>query len=112
MKQDVKAKWIDALRSGTYKQGQYALWNDSSNEYCCLGVLVNLLYPEGWKPRVKAAGTVDFDYKGNHCGGGYIPLVLAQELEMNGASISELVNMNDTKRSSFAEIADWIEANL
>jgi hypothetical protein len=39
MKKDIAIKWIDALRSGKYKQGKSELHNSDTNEYCCLGVL-------------------------------------------------------------------------
>lgn len=37
MPKDMKQRWIDALRSGEYKQAQGALEKDGG--YCCLGVL-------------------------------------------------------------------------
>lgn len=41
----IKAKWVAALRSGTYVQGKTRLrFND---EYCCLGVLCELAVGEG-----------------------------------------------------------------
>lgn len=33
-----KSKWVDALRSGKYKQGNGALYDSNRGEYCCLGV--------------------------------------------------------------------------
>jgi hypothetical protein len=48
MHQDVKAKWVAALRSGKYEQGQYALNTDGENgKFCCLGVLCELAVEEG-----------------------------------------------------------------
>jgi hypothetical protein len=41
MNQEVKQKWLEALRSGTYKQG-IRLLRSTTNEYCCLGVLCDL----------------------------------------------------------------------
>lgn len=41
MNQDVKKMWVDALRSGDYRQGQYYLM-DESDGFCCLGVLCDL----------------------------------------------------------------------
>lgn len=32
-------KWLAALRSGEYQQGENAMYNPNSNTYCCLGVL-------------------------------------------------------------------------
>lgn len=40
MNKDLKKKWIKALLSGKYKQGQYRLYED--NKYCCLGVLCKI----------------------------------------------------------------------
>lgn len=37
---DLKAKWIAALRSGEYKQGQSSLFDGKG--YCCLGVLATI----------------------------------------------------------------------
>ncbi len=50
MKQEIKDKWLKALRSGEYVQGQMAL-NDQSG-FCCLGILCDLAAKEGvgaWK---------------------------------------------------------------
>ena len=33
-----KNKWINALRSGKYKQGQSDLYNENKDTFCCLGV--------------------------------------------------------------------------
>jgi hypothetical protein len=41
MKPEIKAMWLDALRSGEYQQGQGVLRSEN-NEYCCLGVLCDL----------------------------------------------------------------------
>ena len=40
MKQEIKEKWVAALRSGEYKQTKGYLHNEEG--YCCLGVLANL----------------------------------------------------------------------
>lgn len=41
MNREIKAKWVEALRSGTYKQGRHAL-RRANDTYCCLGVLCDL----------------------------------------------------------------------
>ena len=43
-------RWVDALRSGEYKQGKGYLHN-SSDEFCCLGVLSDLAVKEGVMPK-------------------------------------------------------------
>lgn len=45
MNADVKAKWVAALRSGNYEQGEGAL--QTVNGFCCLGVLCDLAVREG-----------------------------------------------------------------
>jgi len=40
MKEKIKKLWLEALRSGEYKQSKDELKND--NGYCCLGVLCDL----------------------------------------------------------------------
>jgi len=44
MDKEVKQKWVDALRSGKYKQGQGYL--RTPDGYCCLGVLCEVLNAE------------------------------------------------------------------
>lgn len=45
MREDVKARWISALRSGEYPQAKDALKTPSG--YCCLGVLCELAVADG-----------------------------------------------------------------
>ena len=42
MKPEIKKIWVEALRSGDYKQGKRYLRPGGKNEFCCLGVLCNL----------------------------------------------------------------------
>ena len=46
MNPEVKTKWLEALRSGNYKQGQNYL-HRGNDEFCCLGVLCDLAVQEG-----------------------------------------------------------------
>lgn len=41
MNQEIKKKWVEALRSSDYKQGRGRL-RSAKNKFCCLGVLCNL----------------------------------------------------------------------
>lgn len=88
--------WVSALRSGKYNQGYGYL--KTKNGYCCLGVLCkvagkNLVYNPG----------ID-DYKNYEW--------LIEEIfttdELNEIKI-KLMNMNDSKQSSFKNIADYLE---
>lgn len=46
MKKAIKKKWLEALRSGEYKQGR-AVLRTADDKFCCLGVLCELAAREG-----------------------------------------------------------------
>lgn len=48
MNKRIKKLWVEALRSGDYKQGHYILKNivENQEEFCCLGVLSDLYFKE------------------------------------------------------------------
>ena len=51
MNPEVKAKWLEALRSGRYRQSRYRL-RSLDNSFCCLGVLCDIYTKEvggSWK---------------------------------------------------------------
>lgn len=43
----IQQKWVDALRSGEYKQGAGRLRYSDDNSFCCLGVLCELAAQAG-----------------------------------------------------------------
>ena len=48
MDPEIKARWVEALRSGRYEQGQSALNTGGANgQFCCLGVLCELAVEDG-----------------------------------------------------------------
>lgn len=96
MDPELKAKWVEALRSGNYKQvrRQLAL----GGGFCCLGVL-------------------------NEIGGFGIPAYAGRLLDLKanpgcpfiaipGSIQGVLTLKNDQAKWSFEQIADWIEENL
>lgn len=93
MNPELKGKWVEALRSGEYKQGQFTFRN--GDRYCCLGVLCMVLS----MPQLIVLGKDDYDGLRNASG-------LVQE------DTDTLVRMNDHRKRSFKEISDYIEANL
>ena len=92
MDAELKAKWVAALRSGKYEQGPLFLRNGES--YCCLGVLCDVLDPNGWPE--------------DHC----LALTTLDATGLSGMEVSNLVHLNDTLGYPFNTIADWVEANL
>jgi hypothetical protein len=64
MNQEIKALWVEALRSGEYRQGQEYLGYKNHRgemEYCCLGVLCEIATEKGVTNREKR-------FDGNHYG--------------------------------------------
>ena len=113
MNQDIKAKWVAALRSGDYVQGRGALRVD--NKFCCLGVLCNIHaqdHPEVaamQQDRNSYMGKASFPHKKvskwadlEDCGDNRVSI--------NGIS-KHLAEHNDNGRT-FLEIADAIESQL
>jgi hypothetical protein len=94
MDADLKAKWVEALRSGKYQQQRGEL--GSGTKLCCLGVFSTV-----------ATG-----------GPTYMPW--AHELGCDSRFVKYLIEMNDGERvdgeweggATFSDIADFIEENL
>lgn len=47
MENSLLLKWITALKSGSYQQTKESL-RENSREFCALGVLADVIDPEGW----------------------------------------------------------------
>lgn len=47
MKEEIKKRWVEALRSGEFKQGTGALYNPDTGEHCVLGILCELAVQDG-----------------------------------------------------------------
>jgi hypothetical protein len=115
MKTEVKAKWVEALRSGEYKQGKDRLRCEDT--YCCLGVLADLAVREGigaWEGNLFVAAADPFDV-----GGALTPEAVVEWAGLPdtnpvvGADGQRhtLSGLNDNSRT-FDEIANLIEAQL
>ena len=128
MNKEIKEKWLTALRSGSYKQGQGSLHTKNlkgESKFCCLGVLVDQIkdpdkgqaWEDGLKPMSPSSeATVPFitgNTKENyeerlHCD---LSEEMTRQVGLNDYSTAKLIRMNDTG-SSFEEIADHIERVL
>jgi len=108
MKQDIKDKWVAALRSGNYKQGTGELRkvkDDGCTYHCCLGVLAEVA---GIK--IRGLGTVSKD---GDTSTDYQPLQdLIDEDSDKKISTEHFYILNDREKLSFDKIADRIEKEL
>lgn len=99
-----KARWLKALRSGAYLQARESL--RANDCFCCLGVLCDVTRPDGWDEDGWSR-----DAKGTKMESS-LPWAFMAEIKLDFPIEAKLIAMNDEEGKSFAEIADWIEANL
>lgn len=97
MDSGLKQLWVDALRSGKYKQGAGYL-RTPGDTFCCLGVLADVIDPEGW------SGIELSVWRDSAC---FLPPSDPLELRVQ----DKLTKMNDSGKS-FEDIATYIEENL
>lgn len=102
-RENIKKHWIQALRSGNYKQDRIYLCD-------CFDVLAEVI---GAEKKINCDGQVSYSLK-NYVGvtsSDCTTVVPTDWLGIPQYKITKLVDMNDTGRP-FSEIADWIEANV
>lgn len=88
--------WVDALRSGKYKQGHDALHTktERGDRFCCLGVGCDLYQKHGPGDLKVHEGTlVSYDFTS-----GYPPFKVMQWLGISDAFMRSLARMNDGAR--------------
>lgn len=138
MNSEVRVAWVDALRSGGYRQGIGYLHQISpvgsqevETSFCCLGVLCDLAVKAGVALDVvtQADGTVSYnegssalpipvrEWAGLDSNDPAIPDVDPSRLthsydEDYGYLAKHLSELNDAHGFSFDEIADLIEGQL
>lgn len=97
----IKAKWIEALRSGKYKKGQAKL-RSTKNEFCALGVLCDVIDPSKWvKPTSQSMYKDCYLWEGRI---GGIPTSFLTEIGMTAEFAEKISILNDTpseKRNEF-----------
>jgi len=108
MTQELRDKWIAALRSGDYTQDKAFLRTEKG--YCCLGVLCDVAGEHEYTDPLGEYRMMDPLVE--------IKLGLAEATGDLYLTSATLAGMNDGNKEqgippkSFTEIADWIESNL
>lgn len=105
---DNAKKWVAALRSGDYKQGQNYLCQGDC--YCCLGVACELFIKEGGELN-KIQKNNYYQYGGKD---GHLPEIVRDWLGLTFPQASwgnnSLLLLNDNEELDFNQIADVIES--
>jgi len=104
MDKKLKDKWTARLRSGQYFQGRGAFRN-LENEFCCLGVLCDIVNPVGWRVGIDRW----YFWKDQK---GEFDTTQLDALGLSNEDQTSLIRMNDDERADFNQIADWIDANF
>jgi len=120
MKTDLKEKWVAALRSDKYKQGDGHLRfidHENVTTFCCLGVLCDVMGAEWIDGRpmlgdihLKRINVDDADGS-TYDEEEYLSFGTLSSIDLLAADQEELASMNDGGKS-FAIIADHIEKTL
>jgi hypothetical protein len=113
MKKNVMKKWVAALRSGKYKQGKNHL--NKNEQYCCLGVLCEVL----GESKSKGGFGYIFYGSGPESSPKLLPLsaLKSSGLRTDNGTINftkgrlSLTLLNDIRGRSFKQIAAYIERN-
>ena len=120
MNPEVKTKWLEALRSGKYKQGTGKL-RSTDDTFCCLGVLCDIAEQEGVVAAERNEELLE-EFPDLHLDWYYddtdteLPLSvvdwagLSSRNPMLGAD--SCIELNDELEKTFPEIADEIEKAL
>lgn len=95
--------WTDALRSGEYRQGKYALQQGDENpRFCCLGVAADVLVDGDW---IKRGSMWLMDERACALSGKIL-----NQIGLSSEAMWELTKFNDSGKN-FNWIANWIEEN-
>ena len=115
MRVEWKKRWVQALRSGEYLQGNGSLKKKDENGvavYCCLGVLCDIVDPKAW-------GLLDSEStKFRNQLEGVLPISIMKDVGLDslnpviGPEKMHCARANDDDKKTFIEIADLIEKNI
>jgi hypothetical protein len=110
MDAETKKLWVEALRSGKYKQGRYYLQSIRDNEslFCVNGVLCDIVDPEGWELPCDHYKNKVVEHGNDIC---IVPREIAAKAHIDYTTLQAISIMND-QGTTFPHIADYIEANL
>jgi len=110
LEKEFAQKWVDALKSGKYQQGEGYL-EDSDGQYCCLGVACRMNHP---RVDLKHKFFIDASKKSKE----YISKSLEKNMpallrgiDIDQSFVQKVSKMNDDG-CSFIQIAYWIEKNV
>lgn len=116
MDKELKKKWLEALRSGDYKQGFFTLKRkyEKETQHCCLGVLCELVAEDYPKEIHITDEYIEItNSRSQSSTKDILTLELAQFLGITHHDLNTITRLNDCiSGNTFNQIADWIEKKL
>lgn len=124
MNPEIRARWVERLRSGNYRQGVGRLKYRRAHqktEYCCLGVLCEIAVEDGViEPPEISRGETRAVYRFNGNGSTLPEKVVAwaglksynPSVTGETGKMATLAELNDVDKLCFSDIADVIEKQL
>lgn len=123
MNVEIKRRWVEALRSGRYRQGRQVLVEPDhilGDAFCCLGVLCEIAVQDGVIVRGGQWYRDPKDPMDENCVALPMAVLKWSELPTEGHCASEVVlgkdiyltTLNDDRKYDFNQIADVIEKSL
>lgn len=110
MRQALLTKWLEALRSGKFKQTQMTLMQRSpskhASSFCCLGVLCRVAGLNISTVARQQAEEASLDEPG-----GFLSTKALERVGLTEEQMYKLSSLNDQDRLTFVQIADAIERN-
>jgi hypothetical protein len=108
MPKELKQKWVDALRSGKYEQGEGQLYDRDNKCYCVMGVLgrVGGLHPN----QMKDKDILPRDWCESQ--GITFPSIRNCPIVQFDDENKNMISLNDTWNVKFDEFANLIESQV
>jgi hypothetical protein len=113
MNKKIRKKWLQALRSEDYVQGQGYLCQEIEGieRFCCLGVLLDVADKRPWTEvdsfnEKTIWGVLD---KEEGTSSTDLPIAFAEKVGLESGEEEILMEANDDRGLTFEEIADLIE---
>ncbi len=112
MNKEIKVKWLEALRSGKYKQGKQRLRSKVTDRFCCLGVLCDISGIGEWV--VNRVGNYEYSNPlvKDDSAASILPAFVIDSSGISQEHRCNLMTMNDEGNKTFHEIANYIEKEL
>lgn len=102
--------WIEALKSGRFRQTRRNLCNLQTNSYCALGLACEVYQKQHWDLKTEPVYLFGRTYKAYDGQVYFIPEKVKIWLNLPQPVLERVIWMNDKGNKSFQEIADYLTA--